>query len=144
VLAKDGRTDRTYGQNDPYVQNCIFERWTQKSYTENVHTSVCHLNLPYDKDFLVWCKCCFHLRILPFCTEPWHDTSFISISWYFCKVSNAIWWINDVYIDIDFEYHTHSSTTFYLIKLTNFPFTCEEKTSVLKGLTIYTAKKVWL
>jgi len=42
-----------------------------------------------------------------------------------------------VYTDIDLEYHSHLSTTLKsYIKLTNNPYTCYEKRSVLKGLFI--------
>jgi len=53
------------------------------------------------------------LGILSLCTEPWHGTRSICISWDFCLYWKAIWWIDDVY-----RYwlwiHTHLSTTFNL------------------------------
>ena len=53
------------------------------------------------------------LGILSLCTEPWHGTRSISISWDFCLYWKAIWWIDYVY-----RYwlwiHTHLSTTFNL------------------------------
>ena len=36
------------------------------------------------------------LGILSLCTEPWHGTRSISISWDFCLYWKAIWWINYV------------------------------------------------
>jgi len=53
------------------------------------------------------------LGILSLCTEPWHATRSISISWDFCLYWKAIWWIDYVY-----RYwlwiHIHLSTTFHL------------------------------
>jgi len=53
------------------------------------------------------------LGILSLCTESWHGTRSISISWDFCLYWKAIWWIDYVY-----RYwlwtHTHLSTTFNL------------------------------
>ena len=53
------------------------------------------------------------LGILSLCTEPWHGTRNISISWDFCLNRKAIWWIYYVY-----RYwlwiHIHLSTIFNL------------------------------
>ena len=53
------------------------------------------------------------LGILSLCTEPWHGTRSISISWDFCLYWKTIWWIDYVY-----RYwlwiHTHVLTTFNL------------------------------
>ena len=37
------------------------------------------------------------LGILLLCTEPWHGTRSIRISWDFCLYWKAIWWIDYVY-----------------------------------------------
>jgi len=53
------------------------------------------------------------LGILSLCTEPWHGTRSMSISWDCCLYWTAIWWIDYVYI-YWLWIHTHLSTTYNL------------------------------
>ena len=63
----------------------------------------------------------------------------MSISWYLYMDS---WYM--MYADIDLE-NTHTFQLFTSkIKLTNYPYTCYEKRSVLKGLSIYTTVYSWV
>jgi len=56
------------------------------------------LDSQYDKMDYSW-RFPFYIKlgILPLCTELRKDTSCMSIAWYLCHVSRAIWWINNVY-----------------------------------------------
>jgi len=64
------------------------------------------------------------LGILSLCTESWHSTRSISISWDFCLYWKAIWWI--YYVDRYWLWiHTHLSTTLNLtFNLVTNPYTC--------------------
>ena len=47
-----------------------------------------------------------NLEILPLCTEPWNDTSYMSKALNRCQISQADRWII-LLIDTDDEYHSH-------------------------------------
>ena len=76
------------------------------------HRAICGYFIHKQLKALLMGVCFIYIKlgILSLCTEPWHGTLIISISWDFCLYWKAIWWIDYVY-----RYwlwiHTHLSTT---------------------------------